>query len=300
MLSGRSGRRVVIAALAGVVVGVAVRVPAAEPAPRASGSATRGSARESGDPAFALTSEATTGAAAATTSAAAAEPAPANPLVWDTMDRVIVPKPGETNAGFQFTVTNPSKQPVTIEDIRPSCGCTIAEMPTTPWVIVPGASGSFIGNIDFRGKEGTVSKALFVSSDAGMQRLLITVRIPTLDEAARKENQRIASANRQAVFSGKCAACHLAPAEGKTGGELFMAACGVCHFSERRASFVPDLLTAREHRDAAFWRKWISEGKPGTLMPAWSKAHGGPLTAAQIDSLVTFALQTLPTEPRKE
>ena len=36
----------------------------------------------------------------------AAEPAPANPLVWDAMEKILTPKPGETNAGFQFTVTN--------------------------------------------------------------------------------------------------------------------------------------------------------------------------------------------------
>lgn len=277
MLSGRSGRRVTLAALAWGLLGFAAVAPAA-PAGSAAPGAVAASAGGSGPTA----------------------PAASNPLVWDTSDKVITPKPGESNAGFQFTVTNGSKKPVTIEDIRPSCGCTIAEMPATPWVIAAGASGTFIGNIDFSGKEGTVTKALFVSSDAGMQRLTITVRIPTLDEAGRKENQRVAMANREAVFSGKCAACHLEPTVGKSGGELFMAACGVCHFSERRASFVPDLLTAREHRDAAFWRRWISEGKPGTLMPAWSKAHGGPLTDAQIDSLVTFAMQTLPTEPRQE
>jgi mono/diheme cytochrome c family protein len=222
---------------------------------------------------------------------------PTLPLVWDNTEKILTPSPGETNGGFQFTVTNVSDQPVTIVQIRPTCGCTIAEMPSDPWVLAPGASGTFIGNIDFRGKEGTVTKALFVNSSAGTQQLLVTVRIPTPDESMRKENQRVAEANRQAVFQGDCAKCHLAPTRGLTGGELFRTACGVCHFSPRRASIVPDLLTARQHRDAAFWRKWITEGKEGTLMPAWSKSHGGPLSDEQIDSLVKFALEMLPTEP---
>ena len=86
----------------------------------------------------------------------------------------------------------------------------------------------------------------------------------------------------------------------KTGAELFHTACGICHFAAPRASVVPDLLTAREPRDAAFWRKWISEGKEGTLMPAFAQAQGGPLTDQQIESLIEFALASLPTQPRKE
>ena len=61
---------------------------------------------------------------------------------------------------------------------------------------------------------------------------------------------------------------------------------------------VPDLLVARDQRDAAWWRGWITDGKDGTLMPAFGKTHDGPLTDAQIDSLVEFALSHLPTEAR--
>jgi mono/diheme cytochrome c family protein len=229
--------------------------------------------------------------------AAVDQNASAHPLVWDAMEKTIEPKPGDGAADFEFTVTNVSDKPVTIEQIRPSCGCTVAEMPSSPWIIAPGANGTFVGTIDFRGKEGVVSKSIFVNSTAGTQTLGIIVKIPTLDEEARKKNQMIAQQNRQAVFAGDCAKCHLEPIRERSGAELFTTACGVCHFSTRRSNIVPDLLTAREHRDAAFWRKWISEGKSGTLMPAWSKKNGGPLTDEQIESLVTFALQTLPTEP---
>ena len=67
------------------------------------------------------------------------------------------------------------------------------------------------------------------------------------------------------------------------------------------ATGVPGFVDpAREPRDAAFWRKWISEGKEGTLMPAFAQAQGGPLTDQQIESLIEFALASLPTQPRKE
>lgn len=221
----------------------------------------------------------------------------ANPIVWDATNKTLNPKMGDDSVAFQFTATNTSSKPVTIEQIRPTCGCTVAEMPSQPWVLAPGTSGTFIGTVDIRGKEGTVEKSLFVNSSTGTQMLNLTIKIPALDDMARKRNQRVALANRQAVFKGDCAACHLKPTIGRSGAELFTAACGVCHLSANRASMVPDLLTAREHRDAEFWRKWISEGKEGTLMPAWSKEHGGPLTKEQIESLVQFAMSTLPTEP---
>jgi cytochrome c5 len=225
------------------------------------------------------------------------QPKSAHPLIWDAMERILTPKLGEDILPFQFSVTNGSNKTVTIDQIRPTCGCTVAQMPSSPWVLEPGAGGTFVGTIDVRGKEGTVSKALFVNSSAGTQMLGITVNIPTLDEEARKRNQMMAQADRQAVFRGDCAICHVKPTVGRSGGELFTAACGVCHLSEHRASMVPDLLVAKQHRDAAYWRRWIAEGKDGTLMPAWSQVHGGPLTADQVESLVEFALKVLPTDP---
>jgi mono/diheme cytochrome c family protein len=75
--------------------------------------------------------------------------------------------------------------------------------------------------------------------------------------------------------------------------------CGVCHLAGHRASMVPDLLVAREPRDAAWWTKWITEGKEGSLMPAFALQQGGPLSRSQIVSLVDFALANLPTEPPK-
>jgi hypothetical protein len=224
-------------------------------------------------------------------------PSATHPLVWDAMEKILSPKLGEDILPFQFSVTNSSDKTVTIDQIRPTCGCTIAEMPSSPWILKPGATGTFVGTIDVRGKEGTISKALFVNSSAGTQMLGLTVKIPTLDEEARKRNQLLAQSDRQAVFRGECAICHVKPAVGRRGGELFTAACGVCHLSEHRASMVPDLLVAKQHRDAAYWRQWIAEGKVGTLMPAWSQSHGGPLAADQVESLVEFALKVLPTDP---
>ena len=220
-----------------------------------------------------------------------------HPLVWDAMEKTADAKPGDGAAEFTFQVTNKSDHAVTIDAVRPSCHCTVADLPSTPWKLAPGAGGAMRVTVDLRGKEGRITKTLEVDSPEGLQTLFVTVNIPVPDETRRLENQRLALANRQAVFRGDCASCHVAPIGAKTGGELFLAACAICHISPHRASMVPDLLVARDHRDAAFWRKSIAEGREQTLMPAFAQEHGGPLNAEQIESLVDFALHNLPTDP---
>ncbi len=222
-----------------------------------------------------------------------------HPLVWDAMEKTSEPKPTDGAAQFVFQVKNASSVPVVIKEVRPSCGCTTVDLPPTPWALAPGAGGSVRALVDFRGKEGDLDKALFIASSAGAQTLLMHVKVPAMDEEARKRNQRVAAANRQAVFHDECALCHSVPAAGKEGAELFQAICGVCHLAPHRASMVPDLLAAREKRDAAWWTKWITEGKDGTLMPAFARAQGGPLTDLQIATLVDYLLANFPTEPRK-
>ena len=233
--------------------------------------------------------------------ARAAEPArPPHPLVWDAMEKTVTPKPGDGAVEFEFTVTNRSADKVTIAELLPSCGCTTTDMPAKPWVLAPGASGSFRATVDISGKHGKFSKVIHVNSSAGVQMLGLVVNLPDDPEHNRRQgNQAAALANRQAVFKGDCASCHVAPTVGKTGDELFHAACGICHAASPRAAMVPDLMVAAAPRDEAYWRKWIAEGREGSLMPAFAQKHGGPLTEAQIESLIAFALQRLPTAPPK-
>ena len=227
----------------------------------------------------------------------AAEQKAAHPLVWDALEITHVAKPGDEAADFTFAVTNKSDKRVEIQELRPSCGCTVAEMPSQPGVLEPGARGSFRATADFKGKFGVFVKSIHVVSNFGTQMLTVRVEIPDTEESRRKRNQEMAKLDRQAVFRGDCAACHVAPTAGKTGGELFQAACGICHTAAHRASMVPDLAIAREARDEAYWRKWIGEGKEQSLMPAFAAARGGPLTEPQIDSLVEYLAKNFAAQP---
>lgn len=228
---------------------------------------------------------------------AAAEQGAAHPLVWDAQGITYRAKPGDEAADFTFVVTNKSDKRVEIQELRPSCGCTVAEMPSQPWVLEPGARGSFRAAADFKGKFGVFVKAIHVVSNFGTQMLTVRVEIPDTEESRRKRNQELAELDRQAVFRGDCAACHVAPTVGKTGGELFQLACGICHTAEHRASMVPDLAVAREVRNEAYWRKWISDGKEQSLMPAFAAAQGGPLTDAQVESLVEYLTKNFAAQP---
>ena len=223
-------------------------------------------------------------------------PQPPHALVWDAMELTVVAKPGEKEAKFSFHVTNKSGESVEVVQIEASCGCTVAEMPTTPWILRAGAKGSFTAVVDFQGKYGKLVKTLHVHSTAGSQTLTMMIDIPETEESRRQRNQQMAFMDRQAVFRGECAVCHVQPAVGKTGAELFQVACGICHQAAARATMVPDLMIVREPRDAEFWQRWIAEGKDRTLMPAFAREKGGPLTAEQIASLVEYAMRQFPTK----
>jgi len=109
-----------------------------------------------------------------------------------------------------------------------------------------------------------------------------------MSAADRARNMQAALVDRQAVFRGDCVSCHLAPAVGKYGQTLYTAACGVCHEAEHRASMVPNLRALNKPQDREYWKRWITEGKDNTLMPAWGASKGGPLSELQIESLVNY------------
>ena len=59
-----------------------------------------------------------------------------------------------------------------------------------------------------------------------------------------------------------------------------------------RAPTVPDLKRLPHPTDAAYWRKWIVGGRPGSMMPAFGRTEGGPLGEGQINTLVEYLAAT--------
>jgi mono/diheme cytochrome c family protein len=101
-------------------------------------------------------------------------------------------------------------------------------------------------------------------------------------------------ADRQAVFKNDCAQCHVTPTVAKMGKELYQAGCAICHDAEHRATMVPDLHVPKVPTSPAYWTQWVTEGKAGSLMPAFAQEHGGPLNKEQIASLVNYLSTDFP------
>ena len=222
-------------------------------------------------------------------------------LAWNKTTNEVTVEAGAMLARFTFIFTNVSSVPITINTSSASCGCTTANLPDLPKAVQPREHVEFQVQMNVGGKRGMVEKTVTISTDKGDQ-VLHVVTIIKPDNAPmsgedRSQNLQIAQADRQAVFREDCARCHAEPARSKMGKDLFAATCAVCHESEHRASMVPNLHALPHETDAAFWLAWITYGKPGSLMPAFSQNQGGILSSEQMTSLVDYLVEAVPNKP---
>jgi len=235
-------------------------------------------------------------------------------LTLDAAVKEYTVKPGEESVGFTFAVKNISTKEIVINQVRTSCGCSIARLPSQPWKLAPGEGGNIQLTVDVRGKTGELIKTATIDTATSFKEMTFKVNIPATANGAdltanRARNMELATANRQAVFKGDCAKCHVAPSVGQMGAGLYVSACSICHDAAHRATMVPDLHALNHPTDRDFWRTMIVHGKPGTLMPAFAASQGGPLTDKQVDSLVDYLvnefalnrpLNPAPAEPARK
>ena len=225
-------------------------------------------------------------------------------LAWDATTKETNVVANTRTAQFTFGFTNVSTAPVVILTVRPSCGCTTTKLPSLPWTLAPGTNGQIEATVNLYVATGTLYKTLTVYTDKGTKTLMLKITIlpfqmPKLSEAEREANRKLAAADRQLVFKGQCATCHVQQGEGKYGQALYQADCGICHDSAHRATMVPDLHAIKTPTNFEFWRTWIAHGKAGSLMPAFSKVDGGPLSDMQINSLASYLTAAIPSKSSK-
>jgi mono/diheme cytochrome c family protein len=206
----------------------------------------------------------------------------------------------QTNA---VTVTNSIPVPLTILSVHPGCGCTTAELPPVPWTIPAGSNGVIKVSVNLAGKSGSLFKTVAVSTDKGKNDLALRINIlaappmAEMTEAQRAQGLAAAKVDRQAIFKGDCASCHLPPTAGKYSQNLYDSLCAICHNAAHRATMVPDLKNLPIPTSVEFWSTWITAGKPGTLMPAFATSQGGPLNDMQIASLAAYLNSAYPSHP---
>ena len=188
-------------------------------------------------------------------------------VIWDNDAKTTSVVAGESVANFTFNFTNVSANSITVLSVHPSCGCTTAQLPPLPWTIASGTNGQIGIKVNLAGKSGTLFKTVNVNTDQGSKLLSVRINMPSptintlspasmpaMSGADRVQNFAAAQVNRQAVFHGDCASCHVMPGNGKFGKELYDADCAidaqhvriiglVCGIDERNhLSFIAEAL----------------------------------------------------------
>lgn len=222
-------------------------------------------------------------------------------LSWDAMKKEVAVRAGATNGVVTYWVTNTGPNAVVIKAIKPSCGCSVAKSPDLPWRLAKGDKGRIDIESDVRGKAGfSLFKTVRVETESGLIVLNYSLVIPeAMKTGDRNRNQLLAKADPKAIFRGTCVECHVTPAKGKRGKELYDTACGICHDAKHRATMVPDLRATKQAPNRLVWQHVIGFGKPGTLMPGFHNIQGGPLSETQVQSVLDFLFREYLKKPAK-
>ena len=98
---------------------------------------------------------------------------------------------GKINEGqklaLSFRFRNSGNKPLIIEDVRPTCGCTVANFPKEP--IAPGGEGEITGEFDSNGRQGLQRKHITVRSNANPAEQDISFEVNVIGKAtAQQEN----------------------------------------------------------------------------------------------------------------
>jgi hypothetical protein len=103
---------------------------------------------------------------------------PRTVLAFDADIKDVTAATNATNAYFTFWVTNVCATNVLIVDVSSSCGCTVAQLPSLPWLLPPGESGPIKVTLDLRGHHGLVFKGVHITTSAGVKALVLRAKVP--------------------------------------------------------------------------------------------------------------------------
>ena len=140
--------------------------------------------------------------------------------------------------------------------------------------------------LDPLGKSGDVTEIVTIASNDPSQ--------PKTDVPLRATVEHWTSANAsetlQTALFGRpeCASCHAEPAKGgDMGARLYNGVCAMCH--KQLAAYAVSPPVSALDRKAL--RSWVEDGRTDAGMPGYSTRVGGPLSDAQIESIVDALLE---------
>ncbi|MDQ6989507.1 MAG: DUF1573 domain-containing protein [Mariprofundaceae bacterium] len=193
-------------------------------------------------------------------------------------------KEGEA-ATATFLMRNNSAQTMQIVDIQASCGCTIAQPES--YTIAPFSFTVLQVTVDTTAKQQHIKKTVSVRDALGHE------SSATLQFSVVENPHLIRKGKIQGIFDGQCASCHYEPALRQTTGKgIYQAACLMCHGEKGQGAYAPKL---QGYSSFKALKEVIYSGLGKPQMPAFSQAHGGPLTDVQVQTLSHW-LMALPEE----
>ncbi|MDX8396734.1 MAG: DUF1573 domain-containing protein [Mariprofundaceae bacterium] len=162
--------------------------------------------------------------------------------------------------------------------VESSCGCTTAEPEMK--ILAAGAFTLLHVEVDSFGKRGDIRKSITVTDQKGRETTAwLSMHV--------KKNSHTMDIKRS-IFDGKCAACHVAPALGKSlGKDIYTAVCEMCHGVDAQGAYAPSL---RSYEADIVLATVISNGTGTHHMPAFAQDLGGPLSQKQINTLAQWII----------
>lgn len=196
---------------------------------------------------------------------------------------------GEVDEGTEikhsFIIKNDGKAPLNITNVHTSCGCTVLNLKNS--LVPPGGSVELGVTLDTAMKLGNVRKQIDIYTDdpaAPMTSVYLKTVVNNPHIGMTKEDKA-------KIFMGRCAVCHVQAGVGKLGDALYHADCAMCHGNDAMGREAPSLVP-RNYADSnvvSRVRKYIADGSPEhPSMPGFATEKGGPLTAAEIDSIIDY------------
>jgi hypothetical protein len=208
--------------------------------------------------------------------------------------------PANRRTEYRWTFHNDGDAPLEILGIESSCECLDAEAETSP--IPPAGTGTLLVTFDPKGLDGSTRKSIAVrTNDPDKQKVFLVLKVdvtPPRIEAP-PGHPTISGQN---YLLGSCATCHALPAADKTGEELYVAVCQMCHGARGEGARAPALRSSHERTevDDEALAGGITLGTADPRMPGFSKEMAGPLTREQIASLVRTLRNWGPGAPRSD
>ncbi len=209
--------------------------------------------------------------------------------------------PNDRAVEHVFKIRNAGTKPLVITRVQTSCGCTAAMMETS--VVDPGQTGRLRVSFNPHGQKQVVTRTVTVySNDAVQPTLALKVTaevVPAGDEKKAPEPSKRAHAREaKLVFSTACLKCHGPKSSGESGAHLYASACVACHGASGAGVRLGDEVIGPPLRLAGMSVKsgpgltqTVQAGTGHPAMPGYGKAYGGPLTDAQVASLVDLILK---------